>query len=428
MSNLDSINEIEDDEIRIIGQMKSEQEEDVVNNDDSISYEEVSIKDKEKPEAHSNMFFGGFSAPASEVSFHKFNNIEGESFCLAKESCDEDAEIKNDLDKQNEENIVIEEKQEEPIKEKIEEEPEQEESLIIEADSLNNDIIQSISCQPPAKKRKWWKVLLLFILIVLSVIGIFLLFVISFFGFMSPPVEEIEYAYYDPAPKMSVMAMKIGEEVDSTIPGYVQIQDTIINDINLKIYLPHNAEPSLELGRISKKDDSVILAAQAADVRKDNGGIVGAFVMNGKQISRGSVKEGFCAIIDGNITIGIDSSTELFEKTTDSDSGYFFRQYPLVKNGRMIENEPRGKSIRRSLCERAGEIIIIETCEPQSFYDFAQALQDLGVRNAIYLVGGSAYGWAVDKEGEKHYFGDEKLNISRRKQPKNISYIVWRKK
>ena len=423
MSNLDSINEIEDDEIRIIGQPKSEQEEDIVNNDDSISYEEVSIKDKEKPEVHSNMFFGGFSAPASEVSF-----------CIAKESCDEDAKIKNDLDEQNEENIVIEDKQEEPvtieepIKEQIEEEPEQEESLIIEADSLNNDIIQSVSSLPPAKKRKWTKTLLLFILIVLSAIGIFLLFVISFFGFMSPPNEEVEYAYYDPAPKMSVLAMKIGEEVDSTIPGYVQIQDTIINDINLKIYLPHNAEPSLELGRISKKDDSVILAAQAADVRKDNGGIVGAFVMNGKQISRGSAKEGFCAIIDGNITIGIDSSTELFEKTTDSDSGYFFRQYPLVKNGRMIENEPRGKSIRRSLCERAGEIIIIETCEPQSFYDFAQALQDLGVRNAIYLVGGSAYGWAVDKEGEKHYFGDEKLNISRRKQPKNISYIVWRKK
>ena len=110
------------------------------------------------------------------------------------------------------------------------------------------------------------------------------------------------------------------------------------------------------------------------------------------------------------------------------NNGYFFRQYPLVKDGLVIDNEPKGKSIRRAICDRQGEIFMVETGTTESFHDFAQALADLGVDQAVYIVGSSAYGWAVDEAGTTHEFGEDNYDTGRRRMPKNTSYIVWRRK
>lgn len=37
---------------------------------------------------------------------------------------------------------------------------------------------------------------------------------------------------------------------------------------------------------------------------------------------------------------------------------YFFRQFPLVENGVLVENEQKNKSVRKALCARAGQIFI----------------------------------------------------------------------
>lgn len=220
---------------------------------------------------------------------------------------------------------------------------------------------------------------------------------------------------------------KIGDEVDTLNIGYTEIKDTLINDIPINIYIPHNAEMSLHIGKINKEDTSIIYTAQAADVRADNGGIVGAFVLKGEPKAWGLSKKGFCASINGQITIGVAENSPLFEKATEQ-GGYFFRQYPLVSNGKLVENEPKGKSIRRAICDRQGEIFMVETGTTESFHDFAQALVDLGVDQAIYLVGSTAYGWAVDENGKTHEFGEDNYYTGRRKMPKNTSYIVWKRK
>ena len=80
-------------------------------------------------------------------------------------------------------------------------------------------------------------------------------------------------------------------------------------------------------------------------------------------------------------------------------------------------------SIRKALCERAGEVFVVFSQTSESFHDFAQALVDLGVDNAIYLVGAAAYGWATDAEGNRHEFGNP---APPKKQWKNISYLVMR--
>lgn len=225
----------------------------------------------------------------------------------------------------------------------------------------------------------------------------------------------------------SVTIEKFGREVDSAAEGFTQIIDTLINDIPMKIYIPHNAEMSLHIGRMDKEDADVVFTAQAADIRADNGGIVGAFVLNGEPKAWGLSKRGYCASIDGVVTVGVADNSPLFEQATER-GGHFFRQYPLVDNGTLVENELRGKSIRRAICDRYGEIFIVETGTAESFHDFAQALVDLGVDNAIYIVGGSAYGWAIDSNGERHEFGEDNYYTGRRKMPKNTSYLVWRKR
>ena len=240
---------------------------------------------------------------------------------------------------------------------------------------------------------------------------------------------EVEPTLFEPAPETEppIALGRIGKAVGTAVRGYTEIRDTLINDIPLRIFIPHNAEMSLHIGKMNKMDKSVIYAAQAADVRADNGGIVGAFVLRGEPRAWGLSKKGFCASINGKVTIGVAENSPLFEKATEQ-GGYFFRQYPLVCDGKVIDNEPKGKSTRRAICDRRGEIFMVESGTIESFHDFAQALADLGVEQAVYLVGSSAYGWAVDEAGMVHEFGEDNVRLGPRRMPKNTSYIVWRRK
>lgn len=199
-------------------------------------------------------------------------------------------------------------------------------------------------------------------------------------------------------------------------------KDTLVNDIPLRIYVPLNRTPHLEVGRsIADNKEEALLFFEAADVRADNGKIVGAFVLKGKPLSWGLSKRGYCAIIDSVVCVGVADNSPLFEEATDKE-GDFFRQYPLVDKGNLVQNELKNKSIRRALCDIDNHIAVVETQTRESLHDFAQALIDIGTFNAIYLVGGDAMGWSLDEDGNGYEIGD----WSNRKH-KNISFIVWTK-
>ena len=188
---------------------------------------------------------------------------------------------------------------------------------------------------------------------------------------------------------------KLGNYKDSS-KAYTEHIEMTVNDIPLDIYIPHNAKPRLFIGTPDLNDKNVIFTTQAADIRADNGKINGAFVLAGEPKAWGLSKKGYCGIIDGKITIGVAANSPLFEEATET-GGYFFRQYPLVDNGKLVENEPKGKAIRKAICDRGGEILVVMTQEPESFHDFSQALIDIGVGNAVYLVGSVSYGYFRDK-------------------------------
>lgn len=188
--------------------------------------------------------------------------------------------------------------------------------------------------------------------------------------------------------------------------AYTEHQEISVNDIMLDIYIPHNAKPKLFIGRPRENDSNVIFTTQAADIRADNGKITGAFVLAGDPKAWGLSKKGYCAIINDKFTVGVAPDSPLFEKATDC-KGYFFRQYPLVDNGLLVENVPKGKALRKAICDRGGEILVVMTRSKESFHDFSQALVDFGVDNAIYLVGGSSYGYFRDLDNQLHIMHPE---------------------
>lgn len=183
------------------------------------------------------------------------------------------------------------------------------------------------------------------------------------------------------------------------------IKDTIVNDIPVRVYLPLNATPALEIGMRPLLDNRVILAFQAADIRADNHKIVGAFVERGKPVAWGLSKKGYCAILNNTIYVGMADNSPLFEEATDC-GGYFFRQYPLVADGFPQKSELKTQSLRRALCEVEQHICVVETQEKSSMHDFAELLADLGVDNAIYLIGSDAMGTYTALDGTRTMLGN----------------------
>lgn len=203
--------------------------------------------------------------------------------------------------------------------------------------------------------------------------------------------------------------------------AYTAARDTVVGDgIALTILTPENAVPVLELGQAPMTDSTAVLVAQAADIRGDNGLIVGSCVVGGELVSKGQSKAGFCAIIDGQATVGVADTTPLLEQALQS-GGYFFRQYPLVVGGQVVENKPRGRSWRKALAEIDGRIRVVVSGQRLTFHDFSQALVDAGARNAIYLVGSTAPVSYTDADGTRHRPGDTAGADS-----PYVNYIVWR--
>ena len=207
---------------------------------------------------------------------------------------------------------------------------------------------------------------------------------------------------------------------DSSQSGKVIFSEVIVDGKNLKVWQFDGGHAELRVGAVDTGEHDVIFATQAADIRSDNHGIVGAFVDRGELISKGQAKKGYCAIIDGKVVVGAAENSPYLEKAIEKD-GYFFRQYPLVYDGLVIDNKPTGAALRRALCERDGEIIVVE-CDHVTFHDFAQTLADFNVQNAVYLVGADAYGFYKTDDNLMTEHGDPKWN-----QEPNVTYLIWKR-
>lgn len=237
----------------------------------------------------------------------------------------------------------------------------------------------------------------------------------------SPVIER--GAVFRPRSEVKVIDRIAKDDINDYTPTneqYTSRRDTTVYGMRLIILTPHDAVPTLEVGNDVVSDTTAILAAQAADIRRDNGEIAGAYVVRGELLSKGEAKAGYCSIVNGEINIGVADATPMLEQALESE-GYFFRQYPLVAAGQLIENKPQGKARRKALAEIDGTICVVASADKLSFHDFSQALIDAGARNAIYLVGANSTVFYNHRDGRRHFMGPVDENA-----PDNINYIVWR--
>lgn len=277
--------------------------------------------------------------------------------------------------------------------------------------------------QQPEHKTRWW----IWAAAIVAVGGISAL---TLTLHREPAEPETVQEVFEPVVEDATVAQEkealtpFGTYDSLTTKAFTEVIRQEVNDIPLRIYIPHNAVASLCIGLPDMKDHSIIFSTQAADIRADNGKINGAFVLQGKPLAWGLSKRGYCSIINDVITVGVADNSPLFEEATEKE-GYFFRQYGLVDNGTLVENELKNKSLRRAICSRCGEIFVAMTDTRESLHDFAQALVDIGVENAIYLVGADAYGFCRSEEGDMETFHSTDRSYG---NFKNNNSIVWRAK
>ena len=258
-------------------------------------------------------------------------------------------------------------------------------------------------------RRRWWLWLLMALQLAL----------VGFACWMMMPRRTLPPSTWSAEPFVD-STQDVTYEATVEASAYVEMSRDSINDIALRIYAPVGGHAELLVGPLPHDDRSIILAAQAADYRADNGQIAGAFVYRGELLSRGHPKYGFCAIIGDKLTMGMSSETALFERAVEQE-GYFFRQFSLVHDAGHGESVPKGKSVRRALCYYQGSIVIIESVERESMHDFSTALIDLGVQEALSLVGNSELSLYEDEAGNR--FAGETGNEPGVQE----TYIIWRR-
>ncbi|MDE6080797.1 MAG: phosphodiester glycosidase family protein [Muribaculaceae bacterium] len=275
---------------------------------------------------------------------------------------------------------------------------------------ISDNEIRIISATEPEKNVKKHSFRVWFFIIAGVVI---LLCAVVFFLFQSGENEPV----IEPTAQDEQIVSQ--NESDTNIEGFTIARDTTLNRSGLLVLTPENARPRLIIAAEALNGSNIILATQAADVRGDNGQIAGTFVLDGELISRGEAKAGYCSIINGEITVGVADATPMFEQAV-TEKGYFFRQYPLVVGGQIVENKPKGKAIRKAIADLGGKVCVVMSKERLTFHDFSQLLVDLGVRNAVYLVGSSSYGFYINSEGNKILTGTEPTT-----DYENANYIIW---
>ena len=320
-----------------------------------------------------------------DVSFHDSEKIEQFTSCQQSQICNFEDDDEADYGEYNDDEL--------------------------EDGGLENNSLLVVGGSSNPKRRNW---LLWIVVIAIALAAAFA----SLFVFFSDDSDEA-YEYYDD------IDSELEITIVDTIPAakspqhYVEVIDTIIDGNPIDIYIPRNATPQLHVGVDILEDTTAIFVVPAADIRRDNGGIVGAYVLKGNLLSKGKSKAGYCAIIRGEIIIGVSDSSHYLEEAIEND-GYFFRQFPLVVGGQIVENEKRQISLRKALAEWNGRPVVVMTKKRVSFNEFSQILVDLGVKNAIYLVGSTSYGFAKKADCQRQYFGVKSSSPSR-----NSNYIVW---
>lgn len=251
---------------------------------------------------------------------------------------------------------------------------------------------------PPIKKRKLWRRA---IWISIAVVALALIAGALWryrFWIMNPTVSSS----VSDADNISYLSSHT--PMPAGIKGIEITSDSILG-VAFTSYPLEGLRGSLEKEMPDTADRSVVLIMRSADYYPD-GRTIGTIVVDGQQLPAREkrTRPGYVALSkDGKTAIGISLSDRLSNYTTDAE-GSFFRQYAILSNGDLpAAFALHGKVERGAIGRMAdGSLHYFLTTHKESMYDFADALREYGVMDAVYITGGNGYEFYRDKEGMAH--------------------------
>lgn len=187
-------------------------------------------------------------------------------------------------------------------------------------------------------------------------------------------------------------------------PEVVHSSDSILG-VALDLYAIKGLRATLQFEEPDTADPSVYLYSRSAD-HKASGEYHGSLVVQGncRQVDRGRL--GYIAMLDNQIAIGVSRSDKVRE-FVQKQGGSFFRQFILVSDGVL----PRqfylhGKVERRAIGRKGDTLYYIATRNKETLWAFADALREYGFVDAIYITGGTDYGYYRTRDRQRHDIGD----------------------
>lgn len=223
---------------------------------------------------------------------------------------------------------------------------------------------------------------------------------------------------------------KLQQTVAREKANVVVTNDSVLG-VQLHFYEIKGLKASIELVEPSAWDKNVFFYTRSIDVTPENKPIGSLVVKGNATVDSESPRKGYFAAVGKNAVIGVSSDESDILDFCQSNGGYFFRQFVLVSNGQL---PPRfflhGKVERRAIGRKPGNpnLFYIEAPNPETMWDFADALREYGFIDAIYITGGNVNTTYYRTAGGKgiHLIGDSSDWLSH-KRSKGY-WLVFRKR
>ncbi|MDE5807502.1 MAG: phosphodiester glycosidase family protein [Muribaculaceae bacterium] len=227
------------------------------------------------------------------------------------------------------------------------------------------------------------------------------------------------------------------ESLSASIPkgkgakGVEMISDSILG-VAFNAYPLDGLRGSLEKEIPDTADLSVVLMMRSADYHPD-GKTIGTMVIDGKTMPAKELRSRSAYLAfskEGKPALGISRSNKLAE-FAEENGGSFFRQFVLLGDGELPPSFMLHGKVERGAIGRMadGSLHYFLSRNRESMYDFADALREYGVVDAIYITGGNGYEFYRDEEGTGHVsdnLRDHYLKYPDRKA--KAPMLVWRTK
>ena len=197
------------------------------------------------------------------------------------------------------------------------------------------------------------------------------------------------------------------EATEASIPLVV-----VDSTADVVAYYPQFSHIDLVCGTMPSQDDKqVIFCAEAAfthELLEDfaHSNIDGDHVSGGKRYTGAQCKDNSGAFVSwdnhwefvqGDYSAALDKAV--------ANGGMGFGQASIIHNGQRVKKLWRdGVNHYRALCEKGGQLCIVDSRQDVEYADFVDMLERYGVSEALYLDMGSGWNhsWWRDADGSVH--------------------------